>query len=97
MNKNFYIYILASKRKGTLYVGVTANLLQRVWQNKEGLVDGFSKKYDVKKLVYYEQHDNATSAIHREKQLKEWRRALKINLIEEFNPNWNDLYGDIVC
>ena len=96
MNKNFCIYILASKRNGTLYIGVTSNLIKRIWQHKEGLADGFTKKYDVKKLVYYEQHDTAESAIHREKRLKEWKRQWKLELIEKFNPKWDDLYANIL-
>ena len=96
MNKNFCVYILASKKNGTLYVGVTSDLIKRVWEHKEGLVAGFTKKYDVKKLVYYEQHSNAESAIHREKRLKEWKRQWKLDLIEKYNPSWNDLYESIL-
>ncbi|NVM23598.1 MAG: GIY-YIG nuclease family protein [Desulfobacterales bacterium] len=95
MDKQFYVYILASKPNGTLYVGVTSNLVQRVWQHKHNMVEGFSKKYSVKTLVYYEVHDNAESAITREKQIKKWRRAWKLRLIEEKNPQWNDLYNRI--
>jgi putative endonuclease len=96
MDKQFYVYILASKRNGTLYVGVTSDLTQRVWQHKSKLVGGFTKKYGVDKLVYYEVHREANSAITREKQIKKWRRAWKVRLIEEGNPDWKDLYGDIV-
>ena len=96
MSKNFCVYILASKPNGTLYIGVTSDLIKRIWQHKESLVDGFTKQYNVKQLVYYEQHDNAESAIRREKRLKEWRREWKIALIEKNNPNWKDLYPDIV-
>ena len=95
MNKQFYVYSLASERNGTLYVGVTSDLKQRVWQYKNRMVDGFTKKYGVDKLVYYEVHRNVDSAITREKQIKKWRRAWKIRLIEERNPGWKDLYGDI--
>jgi putative endonuclease len=96
MDKSFAVYILASGRNGTLYVGVTSNLVQRVWQHKEGCVDGFTKEFDVKELVWFEQHENAESAIAREKQIKKWNRAWKTRLIEENNPYWNDLYGSIL-
>jgi putative endonuclease len=95
MDKAFCVYILAGARNGTLYVGVTSNLLQRVWQHKEGLVDGFTKKYGIGMLVWYEQHDTAGSAITREKQIKKWNRDWKIQLIEQINPYWNDLYEQI--
>lgn len=93
MNKHFYVYILANQRNGTLYIGVTSDLIKRVFQHKEGLIDGFTKKYKVKMLVYYEQHNCAQSAIKREKQMKEWKRQW--NLIEKNNPNWHDLYNKI--
>jgi len=93
MEKQFYVYILASKRNGTLYVGVTSDIVKRVWQHKEKLVEGFTKQYSVDKLVYYEIHENAESAITREKRLKKWKRAWKIELIEEKNPTWEDLYS----
>jgi putative endonuclease len=96
MKKQFYVYILASKRNGTLYTGVTSDLTQRVWQHKHHMVEGFTKKYRVKKLVYYEVHDNAESAITREKQIKKWRRKWKLRLIEENNPQWTDLYDEII-
>ena len=95
MEKAFCVYMLASGRNGTLYLGVTSHLVQRAWQHKEGVVEGFTKEYDVKRLVWYEQHGNAEGAITREKQLKKWNRAWKIRLIEEANPYWNDLYGEI--
>ena len=95
MDKQFYIYILASKRNGTLYIGVTSNIVQRLWQHKNNVVKGFTKKYSVKILVYYEVHANAESAIIREKQLKKWRRKWKLRLIEEKIPHWNDLYNEI--
>ena len=94
--KQFYVYILSSRRNGTLYVGVTSNLVQRVWQHKNDQVDGFCKKYNVKQLVYFEPHDTAESAILREKQIKKWNRAWKLKLIEKENPHWNDLYGLIL-
>ena len=94
--KTYWVYILASQKYGTLYVGVTSNLIQRIWQHKEKLADGFTKKYDVDRLVYFEQTENVESAILREKQLKRWKRDWKIRLIEEENPNWDDLYRQIV-
>lgn len=95
MERQFYVYILASRRNGTLYVGMTSNLLQRVWQHKEGLAEGFTKKYAVHRLVYFELHQDGENAIRREKQLKKWRRAWKIELIEGTNPDWRDLYDEI--
>ena len=95
MEKEFYVYILANKRNGTLYTGVTSNLIKRIWQHKNEFVEGFSKKYNVKKLVYFEVHNNAEGAITREKRIKKWRRAWKLRLIEEKNPEWKDLYGEI--
>jgi putative endonuclease len=96
MEKQFYVYILASKRNGTLYTGVTSDLIQRVWQHEQDLVEGFTKRYRVKKLVYYEVHNNAESAITREKQIKKWRRKWKLRLIEEKNPQWKNLFDEIV-
>ncbi len=90
------VYILASKRNGTLYTGVTSNLAQRVYQHKQGLISGFTKKYAVHRLVYYELHDTMETAMHREKQIKKWKRSWKIELLEKHNPNWEDLYDDIV-
>ena len=95
MAKQFYVYILASKRNGTLYTGVTSDLVKRVWQHKNGSVGGFTRKYDVKTLVYYEAHGSSEDAIRREKQIKKWRRAWKLRLIEEQNPVWRDIYADI--
>jgi len=94
--KTYYIYILASRRNGTLYIGITNNLVRRVYEHKNNLVKGFTLKYKVHRLVYYEQHDNVDSAIQREKQLKSWHRRWKIRLIEEMNPEWKDLYQDIM-
>ena len=93
--KNFCVYILASERNGTLYVGVTSDLVQRVWQHKEGVVEGFTSRYGIKMLVWYELHESADSAIAREKKIKKWERAWKIDLIESMNPYWNDLYASI--
>ena len=95
MDKQFYVYILASKRNGTLYTGMSSNLTQRVWQHKNNSVEGFTDKYNVKKLVYYEVYENAESAITRERQIKKWRRKWKLRLIEEQNPNWEELYNSI--
>ncbi len=88
----YFIYILTSKRNGTLYIGVTNNLLERVNQHKNNLVDGFTKKYDVHNLVYYEAYKNIEDAIAREKCMKKWKRKWKLELIESSNPNWEDLY-----
>jgi len=90
-----YVYILASKRNGTLYTGVTSDLVRRVQEHREGKVAGFSKRHDVKCLVYYEAFDAITDAIAREKAIKKWRRAWKLELIEESNPDWRDLWNDI--
>ncbi|MBA7516627.1 hypothetical protein ES705_08675 [subsurface metagenome] len=92
-NENqYYIYILANKRNGTLYIGVTSNLVKRIYEHKNNIIEGFSKKYNIHKLVYYEITDDIESAIRREKQLKKWNRKWKINLIEKNNPEWKDLY-----
>ena len=93
--KQFFVYIVASKKNGTIYVGVTSDLIKRVWEHKNGLVDGFTKQYDIKMLVYYEKHEEALSAIKREKKIKKWRRQWKVNLIEKKNLHWKDLYQDI--
>jgi len=95
MGKDFWVYILASKRNGTLYIGVTSELAKRIWEHKNGLVEGFTHRYQVDRLVYCEPFDDAESAITREKQLKKWRRAWKIELIENSNPEWRDLYDEI--
>ena len=96
MAKQFFVYITASKRNGTLYVGVTSDLPARAWQHKNKVTGGFTAKYNVDHLVYFEPHEQAETAILRERQIKTWRRAWKIRLIEEGNPEWRDLYGDIV-
>jgi putative endonuclease len=88
---SFFVYILASRRNGTLYVGMTDNLVARVWQHQAGLVPGFTKKYEVKALVWYEVHETREAAILRERQLKKWNRRWKLELIERENPAWNDL------
>ena len=90
------VYIIASKRNGTLYIGTTSNLSQRVWQHKNNIAAGFTRRYRVHTLVWYESHVTMLSAITREKQLKEWNRAWKLELIESGNPLWRDLYEDVV-
>ncbi|MFC4347011.1 GIY-YIG nuclease family protein [Kordiimonas lipolytica] len=97
MDKQGYTYILASKKHGTLYVGVTSDLVKRVWEHKEDHADGFTKKYGVHALVHFEAFDDINSAIEREKQLKRWHRQWKINLIEEHNPDWKDLYPSLTA
>jgi putative endonuclease len=87
-----YVYILASQRNGTLYVSVTADLRQRIWQHKSKTAAGFTNKHDVQLLVWFERHEEITAAIHREKQIKRWNRAWKLRLIEAENSGWNDLY-----
>jgi len=94
--KNFYVYILANKRNGTLYIGVTSDLIKRVWEHKNKLVDGFSKRYNTNILVYFEQATDARSAITREKQIKTWKREWKLELIEKENPEWQDLYEQLM-
>ena len=96
MNKQPAVYLLASKRNGTLYIGVTSNLVKRIWEHKNNMVAGFTEHYNVHQLVWYELHENMESAIFREKRLKAWKRAWKLNLIESMNPDWNDLYDFIV-
>jgi len=87
---------MASKRNGTLYTGVTSDLVKRSWEHKNNLVDGFTKKYGVHRLVYFEQHEDMNSAITREKQIKKWNRSWKIHMIEEQNPGWKDLYNELI-
>ena len=89
----YYVYILASKRNGTLYVGVTSDLVRRTQEHKNNIVSGFTKKYSIHTLVYFEQYQYITDAIYREKQLKWWKRIWKIELIEKHNPDWIDLYN----
>ena len=95
MTKQPCVYILASRRNGTLYVGVTSNLAARVWQHKQGEIPGFTRTHGVKTLVYVEPHATMDAAITREKQIKKWRRAWKLELIERMNPVWRDLYDEI--
>jgi putative endonuclease len=92
---SYWVYILASRPGGTLYIGVTNDLVRRVFEHREGLVPGFTKRYAVKMLVYYEAHDTAVAAIQREKNMKHWPREWKIDLILSMNPNWRDLYDEI--
>lgn len=92
----YYVYILASERNGTIYVGVTNDLMRRVQEHREGLVEGFTKRYHVKLLVYFEVHSEIQEAIPREKRLKRWRRVWKLQLIENNNPQWKDLWLDLV-
>ena len=96
MDKQPCLYILASRKNGTLYIGVTSNLIKRVWEHKNELVDGFSKNYGLHDLVWFEIHETMESAIAREKLLKEWKRKWKLELINRRNPYWRDLYGDLI-
>jgi len=96
MLNNYYVYILATGRNGTLYIGITSDLVSRVWQHKNHQVEGFTDKYNIDKLVYYEATPDVKSAIEREKNIKVWKREWKIRIIEEFNNNWDDLYGTII-
>ena len=95
MNKTYAVYILTNYNQTTFYVGVTGNLQKRIWEHKNKLVEGFTKKYNVDRLVYYEVTENVETALNREKQLKRWHRDWKINLIREFNPEFNDLYESL--
>ena len=97
VERQSYVYMLASECYGTLYVGVTSDLMKRVWQHREGLADGFTKQYKVKRLVWFETHGDIVAAITREKQLKKWARAWKVALIQETNPDWHDLYDDFTA
>lgn len=93
---NCAVYLLASERNGTLYVGVTSDLVKRVYEPKHGMADGFTKKHDVKMLVWFELTSEIESAIRREKQIKKWNRLWKLRLVDQSNPEWRDLYADIV-
>ena len=95
-DQTYYVYIMASKRNGTLYIGVTNDLIRRVYEHKNNLIEGFTNKYRVHKLVYWEQSENIESALQREKQLKIWKRQWKLALIEEHNANWQDLYEQLL-
>ena len=90
------VTMMSNRKHGTLYTGVTSNLRQRIWQHREGVIDGFTKTYGLKRLVWYEHHESVIAAIRREKSLKKYRRDWKINLIERDNPHWNDLYMTLV-
>lgn len=90
-----YVYILASRKDGAIYIGVTSDLIKRVYEHKQDIIKGHTQKYNIKKLVYFEVYDDIAEAILREKQMKVWQRAWKIELIEKENPNWHDLYADI--
>ena len=94
--KTYFVYILASRENGTLYIGITSNLIKRVWEHKNYVVRGFTDKYNVTLLVYYEQFTDVNEAITREKRLKSWNRDWKIELIESKNPKWKDLYEEII-
>jgi putative endonuclease len=94
--KQYYVYILASRKNGTLYIGVTGDIVKRIYEHKQKLVDGFTKEHNIHDLVYYEHHNEVEEAILREKQMKKWNRKWKIRLIEEKNPEWKDLYNEIV-
>jgi putative endonuclease len=93
--EKFYVYMLCSKRNGTLYIGVTSDLVKRVYEHKNNLVNGFTKKYNIHRLVWYEIHESAESAINRERRIKKWKRAWKLKLIGQDNPGWSDLYESI--
>ncbi len=96
LTRRYFVYVLASRKNGPLYIGVTNNLIRRVHEHKEKLMEGFTQKYNVHKLVYYELCDDIHTMISREKQLKKWNRQWKINLIERNNPDWRDLYYDLL-
>ena len=96
LERSYCVYLLTNRPRGTLYVGVTGNLARRVWEHREGLIDGFTKKYGLKQLVWYQMTESIEAAIVREKQIKKWNRAWKVELIETMNPGWMDLYSQIV-
>ena len=96
MDKRYYVYMLASQRNGTLYVGVTSDIVKRVWEHREGVVEGFTKKHNVKRLVWFEVHENVIAAITREEQIKRWNRSWKVKLIQAENPDWRDLYNGLI-
>ncbi len=97
LDRSYHVYLLASRRNGTLYVGVTNDSIRRVWEHKQGLVEGFTKEYAIKLLVWYEHTESIESAIQREKQIKKWNRAWKLELIEKKDPNWKDLYEELAA
>ncbi|UAB77443.1 GIY-YIG nuclease family protein [Erythrobacter sp. SCSIO 43205] len=96
MEQGGFVYIMASRRNGTIYIGVTSDLPKRVWEHREERIEGFTKKYGCKTLVWFEPHDTIKAAITRERQMKEWKRSWKLRVIEEKNPNWDDLF-ELVC
>ena len=96
MNKLYFVYILASRKNGTLYTGVTNNLIKRVYEHKHHLLKGFTDKYEVNQLMYYETMEDINTAIHREKCIKRWKREWKLELIERDNPEWKDLYNGLL-
>ncbi|MEL7518679.1 MAG: GIY-YIG nuclease family protein [Pseudomonadota bacterium] len=96
MTKGGFVYIMASRRNGTIYIGVTSDLAKRVWEHREGMIEGFTKKHGCKMLVWFERHDTIEAAITRERQMKEWKRAWKMRVIEGKNPDWNDLF-ELIC
>ncbi|MBX9772815.1 MAG: GIY-YIG nuclease family protein [Xanthobacteraceae bacterium] len=93
---SFYVYLVANRRNGTLYIGMTDDLARRVWMHRVGALSGFTKQYGIKMLVWYEQHETRESAFVRERQIKKWNRAWKLRLVEQMNPLWRDLYDDIL-
>ncbi|HDQ41149.1 MAG TPA: GIY-YIG nuclease family protein [Desulfonatronum sp.] len=95
MTKQPSVYILASRKNGTLYVGVTSDLKKRTWEHKNNQIEGFTNRYGVHVLVWYEQHESMATAIEREKRLKEWKRSWKLEMIEKTNPDWRDLYDEL--
>ena len=95
MDKSSHVYLLANRPYGTLYVGVTSDLVKRIWQHREGFVGGFTKEFKVTRLVWYETHGDILEAIRREKLIKRWRRDWKVNLVQSMNPRWRDLYDEI--
>jgi putative endonuclease len=95
-DKNYYLYIVASNKNGTLYIGVTGDLVKRTYEHKHNTVDGFTRKYNVHNLVYYETYKDIEEAILREKQMKKWNRKWKVRIIEENNPEWKDLYNEVI-
>ena len=95
MEKRFFVYILSNAKYGTLYIGVTSDIVKHIWEQKNHVVKGFTEKYNLHRLVYYEIHETAESAIHKEKRLKQWQRQWKLELIDAFNPGWEDLYESV--
>ncbi len=96
MEHRYFVYLMASKKNGTLYIGVTDNLVKRVWEHKNDVIEGFTQKYQIHLLVYFEEYSDIREAIQREKQLKVWKRDWKVNLIEKDNPEWRDLYEVLI-